>query len=344
VEIHERIRSIRRRAFEECNSLTEFNLQPVVTIEPSAFAYCRSLTDIEFGGKLETIGDAAFIHCTSLRRIKIPVVTTIARKAFSFRRNLTDVELGSGLVTIGSHAFDGCAALKRNRLSSVTAIEFCAFRNCKHLTEFDAPVELRTIGDSAFAGCSRLVRIGIPLNDQMIQPSYNAFSRCERLSTVELVGDNVQEAISLLGLKKWQREINEDIGRINQILPRTRALQKTMEMQQWLVSVQFKIDHYKREHNESLKEILSLLELILWKIKRDEIEKITHEAAAAKRAKIDCQSGGNKPETIIPSTHDMRAQCHSSCSANVVIENVLPFLYKFEDVRYKKFMIVATIC
>jgi len=193
-------------------------------------------------------------------------------------------------------------------------------------------VELQKIGISAFAGCSRLVRIGIPLTVKFIHTPhiYNTFTRCERLSTVELVGD-VQETISLLGLKHWQQEMNEEIGRINQVLPHTPALQKTMEIQQWLVSVQSKFDHYKLEHNKLLKEILSLLELVLWKIELDEVEMIVHEVAA-KKAKIDCQSGRKEPETSISSTQDMRAQCRSKSGANVVIENVLPFLFKFEDV------------
>ena len=70
--------------------------------------------------------------------------------------------------------------------------------------------------------------------------------------------------------------------------------------------MQSKINHYKLEHNKLLKEV------VLWKINLNEMEKSMHEVATKKE--------------------DMREQCRNNCHANVVIENVLPFLYKFDDV------------
>lgn len=324
VESHERIQRIERGAFYQCRSLTGFNFRPISTIEALAFSNCISLGDIEFGDKLESIGAAAFACCTSIRRIKIPAGTrlSIRENAFGRCRNLTDVQIGKGLAEIDRRAFDGCTSLRRIKLSSIKRIYSCAFRNCEHLTEFDAPVDLLGIGELAFGGCTRLARISIPLN---IRLESGAFNRCERLSAAELIGD-IHDKISLLGRKEWQNAMKEEINSINQSLP--HALNKTTAIRRWLESVQDKIYHYKLEHNKLLIESLSLLELVLWKIKLDEMEKKMLEVPP-KKAKIDCQSGGE--ETNMISTQDMRAQCRLDCNAHVVIENVLPFLYKFKD-------------
>ena len=324
VEVHERVRRFESGAFYQCKSLTWFDFRPISTIGLGAFYQCTSLGDIEFGDKLEAIGMCAFEFCTNIRRIKIPggMRFSIRDKAFGHCRNLTDVEIGKGLEEIRLQAFDGCTSLRRMRLSSIKRICCCAFRNCEHLLEFDAPVDLRNIEAHAFSGCTRLVRISIPLN---VEISPRVFDRCERLSTAELVGD-IHENISLLGLREWQNAMNDEINSINLSLP--TAIDKTMSIHQWLVTVQDKIDNYKLEHNKLLKESLLLLELVLWKIKLDEMEKNMVEVPT-KKAKIDCQSGEKETSMIL--THDMRAQCRLECNATVVIENVLPFLHRFKD-------------
>ena len=117
--------------------------------------------------------------------------------------------------------------MRRIRLpKSLTDIRLCAFRNCEHLTEFDAPVELQAIGNYAFDGCSRLVRIGIPLNDQMIHLWIQSL-RATVPVAVEHVGD-IHETVSLLGLTQWQQDVKEGIGLINQIL--TPSRNKTVEI------------------------------------------------------------------------------------------------------------------
>ena len=304
--------------------MTGFNFRPISTIGPGAFNECTSLRDIEFGDKLEKIGVFAFEFCTNIRRIKIPGGRRIliGERSFGTCRNLTNVEIGKGLEVIRRQAFDGCTSLRRIRLSSIKRICWGAFRNCEHMVEFEAPVDLLNIEGNAFSGCTRLAHISIPLN---VEISSSVFDRCERLATAELVGD-IHENISLLGLREWQNDMNDEINSINRSLPTARD--KTMAIHQWLVSVQDKIDNYELEHNNLLKEGLSLLELVLWKIKLDEAEQSMVEIST-KKAKIDCQSG--KKETSVILTHDMRAQCRLDCNATVVIENVLPFLHRFKD-------------
>ena len=172
--------------------------------------------------------------------------------------------------------------MRRLRLGSATNIRQYAFRDCEYLTEFIAPPELERIEHLAFGGCNRLVHIRIPLNDRLFDPYYNAFDRCQRLASAELVGD-IHETVSKLGLPSWQNTMNDKIDSINELLPLPEH--KTMTLFIWLQHVQVDIDYYKLEHNKLLKESLSLLELALWKIKLHEIGKSMLEVPT-KKAKI----------------------------------------------------------
>ena len=328
VEVHERVRRIERGAFKGCSSLIGFDFRYITIIEQMAFAFCTSLTRIEFRDKLERIEKHAFTSCTSIRWVKIPKVITIQESAFVRCRNLTYVEIGEGIEIIEPYTFDGCTSLRYIKLVSVTSIRSFAFRNCEHLMEFDAPLYLKTIGHFAFDGCRRLVRISIPLTRELFRPPHDIFRRCERLSTVDLIGD-IHETISSLGLKQWQQEMNDLLGSVNQNLLNDE--QKASSINLWLASVHTKIDHFRIEHNSLLKEALSLLELALWKVKIDEHAECCVHLAPAKKAKMTEFQVNRKRDSELTSIDD-RISCRLECGANVVIENVLPFLHKFQEV------------
>ena len=56
----------------------------IKTIEPTAFSYCRGLTNLKIEDGCETIGGQAFLYCENLRTIEIPKsVTTIGTGCFS---------------------------------------------------------------------------------------------------------------------------------------------------------------------------------------------------------------------------------------------------------------------
>lgn len=119
--------------------------------------------------------------------------------------------------------------------------------------------------------------------------------------------------------------MNEEIQRINQILPLQHPREKADAIVQWIRSVISRIDHYKAEHRALLKEVATLLELALWKArldggeeadnnKVDDEERTDFEEVKklAKKAKID-------PD-------NKRKGTRVTCGADVVIKNVLPFL------------------
>jgi hypothetical protein len=91
--------------------------------------------------------------------------------------------------------------------------------------------------------------------------------------------------------------MNNDIDRINQLLPNTRTDLKTFEIQQWMGRVLQRIQHYKSEHYALLKNNITQLELALWKANLPNVD------AAASR-------------------HEARI----TCGANIIIPHVLSFL------------------
>jgi hypothetical protein len=66
--------------------------------------------------------------------------------------------------------------------------------------------------------------------------SYSQFDYCYFLTTVDLFG-GIHETISYLSLQSWRNEMNQEINRINQILPSTRAAEKTRVIQEWILSI-----------------------------------------------------------------------------------------------------------
>jgi hypothetical protein len=107
--------------------------------------------------------------------------------------------------------------------------------------------------------------------------------------------------------------MNQEINRINELLPNTPANEKATVIQGWIRSVTDRMENYKVEHNTLLKEIMTQLELALRKVKLDEKgEEVEDSNVIAKKAKIDVES--------------VRKERRIMSGANIVIKNVLAFL------------------
>ena len=271
-------------------------------IEEEAFYGCEQLTYVEFGDKLETIGGNAFAY-TDLRNIKLPRVSAIGKHAFCF---------------------------------------------CQQLTDMDFSEDLGRIGYGAFEYCFRLRRIDMPLKSNLLAD--HVCYDCRELSRVDLVG-GIHKTVSSLLLDSWRNEMNDEINRINQDLPNINERwnnamnekmrghlgpinplhlnrifsdlpninhnEKTVKIQQWMERVMRRIEHYKSEHRELLKEFTTLRELALWKAKLDENQ---HEWSL----------GRDQPANIaridIKAERTRRQKQRITSGASIVIKNVLTFL------------------
>ena len=74
------------------------------------------------------------------------------------------------------------------------------------------------------------------------------------------MGGMHNKVVSSLLLESWKDEMNQEISRINEVLPNTPANEKTNAIQGWIRSVIDRMEHYKVEHNTLLKEDMTQLE------------------------------------------------------------------------------------
>jgi len=289
-----------------------------VKIIPSRAFYQRmNMVSVETHGGLEKIEKGAFQGCHSLRGIKLPGVKEVGYIAFINCIRLIDVEFGDKLETIGGNAFNS-TSLRKIKMPTVRTIGRFAFSRCsEQLTDVELPAVER-IGQSSFFRCVTLQRVSIPLKDNMfpldtLHQRYTQFNACENLTTVDLVG-GIHKTISSLLLECLRDEMNQEIDRINQVLPNTHVDEKTAVIQEWIESVINRMEHYKAEHNRLLMEDMTQLELAVWKAKLDEVMAVAHspEIQPTKKAKIDVDA--------------MRKEQRITSGADIIIKNVQPFL------------------
>ena len=123
------------------------------------------------------------------------------------------------------------------------------------------------------------------------------------------------KVVSSLLLESWKDEMNQEISRINEVLPNTPANEKTNAIQGWIRSVIDRMEHYKVEHNTLLKEDMTQLELAVWKAKLEEKEE--SESGSL---------GGKVAEKAKINTGIVRKDRRITSGAEIIIRNVLPFL------------------
>jgi hypothetical protein len=203
--IPESATSIGKRAFSNCQGLTEINLPTsLLTIGYSAFSYCANLTSIEIPNSVTVMDHYAFAHCTSLTEVtfeegsQIPILnqyvfymctllenvdlpvglTFIDGFAFGFCESLESITILNTITEIGTGAFSDCANLAIVEFevdSNLATIQTEAFKNCENLTDINLPIGLTEISDGLFYGCTNLI---INMPDNIIHIGENAFAYC----------------------------------------------------------------------------------------------------------------------------------------------------------------------
>ena len=177
--------NIYRRAFYDCSSLEEANLNyGLLLIGTNAFYNC-ALTSIVIPNSVTELGEYIFVGCSKLQKavigskvetmgqgnfrlLKIPgSVKTISYQAFYKCTALVSVTLNAGLLNIGTSgnsygAFEGCTSLSSISLpSTVLNIYRRAFYDCSSLEAANLNDGLLLIGTNAFYNCA-LTSIVIP--------------------------------------------------------------------------------------------------------------------------------------------------------------------------------------
>ena len=160
--------------FYNNKSIIEVNLNNIKHIGESVFANASSITHVDFGNALETIGSSAFINCTGLNE---------------------DVILPETMQKICSYAFQKAAITSINT-GGVTSVDGFAFANCVSLIYADLPY-VNVIGEDGnnriFDSCTSLVSVKIPSLTQA--NGTLMFWYCESLREIYMAAKN--DGISL---------------------------------------------------------------------------------------------------------------------------------------------------
>lgn len=198
-----------------CKSLQKAQIPESWTnIPPVLFSGCESLTEINFGPHLTSIGGSAFYGC-AFKNVVLPnSITELDYYAFSDCKNLEEIVLPQSLTTIKDAAFEGCQSLKSIDLpSSLSILGSYAFKGCTSLVSITFPDRIN-YGDSPVvgapdgyaiahytcSGCTNLTDVNIPESISIIHEGAFAdcgFTEFNMPSGVKFVGEDVFEGCNI---------------------------------------------------------------------------------------------------------------------------------------------------
>jgi len=195
------ITSIGESAFEECISLTTFDISKVVRIGDRAFAGSGLIT-IEIPSNGILLGEGVFSGCTSLSELTFADpsdddklnIKAIPDKSFE-GTIIVDVVLPDTVTSIGQYAFSYISTLNSFTISSnseLVSINDYAFTGCSNILNFDIPAKVSLIGEHSFEECTALRNVSFADTCKIEKISLKAFSGCYALTYINLP-DTIRE-------------------------------------------------------------------------------------------------------------------------------------------------------
>ena len=221
----------------------------VKSIEETAFADCKYVTEVLLPKGLETMGESVFENCAGLEEINIPEgVMEIGDECFNGCSNLKRITLPASLETISGWMLCGAPGLNEivvdpaneNYLvengilydNDKTAILFCS-KNKKGSVHLPDTVEL--IDDKAFSSCSEITEVFIGTGTSEILEE--SFSDCSKLKKIvikgqlESIGENAFANCPLLSEiyysgseESWEDALEEGMERVGLRKDKTRVI------------------------------------------------------------------------------------------------------------------------
>lgn len=203
------VKRIGERAFLDNICVKEVVLADTVSmIDWGAFKGTKSLKKINLTDRIKEIGESAFSGA-ALESVTIPPVIKLGEFTFCGCSSLVSVVFLAGVEEIGSYAFSGCGNLSNLILpDTIKCIESHAFEMCEKLNTLTFPDTLEIIGAEAFHGCKNLTGVNLNKNikhigmsafsecgiewlrimSKEISLAWNAFGKCNKLSSVTITG------------------------------------------------------------------------------------------------------------------------------------------------------------
>lgn len=159
----DRINTIGKNAFSECNALVSFYASYINTIPEGTFKGLKELKTVRIDD-LSFIPSACFSTCPDLIQVEIPKAELINSNAFEFCSSLVSVDFSSA-ETVFSNSFHGCTSLTELNLPSMTSFNESVYYAQKpnillpeNLDTFRAEKLQRTVSDM-FASCKNIRNI-----------------------------------------------------------------------------------------------------------------------------------------------------------------------------------------
>lgn len=151
--------------------------ESVVTIESSAFEYCRNLTAVKIPNSVTKISSMAFWSCTQLSSVEMSsALSKLEMSVFYGCVNLREFSISKGIREIASSAFENCTSLQKfnvdegNRwfasengvLYSYNMVTLVRCPLAYYAELFRVPDGVLTIADNAFSKCVNIGKIVLP--------------------------------------------------------------------------------------------------------------------------------------------------------------------------------------
>jgi len=184
---------IEASAFAWCKSLCELNIpKGTVSINGHAFGYCRSLKKVDLPEGLINLGTEAFYCCDNLTTVNLPSsLEKISEATFCGCYKLMEINFPEGLKQIDNWAFRGCCSLKDISFpNSLVEIQYEAFSGCESIKNISFSEGLEQIKFSVFLGCKSLEEVVLPSSLKYI--GSHTFASCEHLHKV-VMNDGVEK-------------------------------------------------------------------------------------------------------------------------------------------------------
>ncbi len=220
VVLPDSVTSIGKLAFYQCYDLVYVSCNGVCNIDEYAFAFCRSLYDINISSA-KSVAKGALYACTALNSITLTLgegdyigrifdaasadyndelvpdtlrrvtvaegCTKIPDKAFYSCRYITEINLPESLEAIGVRSFYACRSLGAVAIpDKVKTIGDDAYFGCDNISALKLGASLEVIGMQAFYGCGAIKSVECPQSLKEIKAS--AFCGCKSLVSVSLGG------------------------------------------------------------------------------------------------------------------------------------------------------------
>ena len=151
-----------------------------------------SLTEVQVGTIVESIGDYCFYERTSLTTVTFDAesrVTSIGNGCFENCSGLTSIIIPTSVETLGSGAFQICTSLETVTFdadSIVTSIGDYCFNYCSGLTSIIIPTSVQTLGSNAFAFCTILETVTFDAGSIVTSIGYYCFYSCSGLTSITI--------------------------------------------------------------------------------------------------------------------------------------------------------------